>query len=290
MNQFLIGHRGALGDFILTWPVLRSLKSKLSEYHFLGIGHKEYMDLAVKWNLLDSCISMESKGLDTFFSGTAVPPFLSDPNGAVLWFTQGHETAQLLRKISDLPVKVIKPLQNQTMHMAQYYYSVLHNTFSLPIPFSLNFTVVKSSGSKKGIVIHPGSGSISKNFAPDFYLRIACLLKKIRTEKVSIILGPAEIERGLAVKLRSEEIVLSDNIHHLTQVLSQASLFVGNDSGISHLAGVMGIPTIAFYKSTDPKVWGVMGKRVTHIVAHDEITAYKKLEEWVQFYSISTNQ
>ena len=44
--------------------------------------------------------------------------------------------------------------------------------------------------------------------------------------------------------------------------LRTASLFVGNDSGPSHLAGIMGLPTIALFGPTDPAVWKPLGPRV----------------------------
>jgi heptosyltransferase-3 len=65
----------------------------------------------------------------------------------------------------------------------------------------------------------------------------------------------------------------------LADLLSRASLYIGNDSGVSHLAGFLGITTIALYKTTDSKIWGVSGKKVTHISADDEKSALRKIKE-----------
>ena len=48
----------------------------------------------------------------------------------------------------------------------------------------------------------------------------------------------------------------------LAAILSQCSLFIGNDSGITHLAAALGVPTIALFGPTDPYVWGPRGKKV----------------------------
>jgi len=48
----------------------------------------------------------------------------------------------------------------------------------------------------------------------------------------------------------------------LAAVLSQCSLFIGNDSGITHLAAALGVPTIALFGPTDPYVWGPRGTKV----------------------------
>ena len=68
----------------------------------------------------------------------------------------------------------------------------------------------------------------------------------------------------------------------LADLLSRASLYIGNDSGVSHLAGFTGTPTIALYKTTDPKIWGVLGKKVTHIPADDEKSALRMIQEYLK--------
>jgi ADP-heptose:LPS heptosyltransferase len=46
-------------------------------------------------------------------------------------------------------------------------------------------------------------------------------------------------------------------------VLAQASLFVGQDSGVTHLAGLMGVRTVALFGPTDPARWAPSGPKVT---------------------------
>jgi len=51
------------------------------------------------------------------------------------------------------------------------------------------------------------------------------------------------------------------NIGELIALLSLCDGFIGNDSGCMHLAGVLGIPTVAIFGSTDPNRTGPMGRR-----------------------------
>jgi heptosyltransferase-3 len=44
--------------------------------------------------------------------------------------------------------------------------------------------------------------------------------------------------------------------------LRRCRFFVGNDSGITHLAGYLGIPTLALFGPTDFRIWGPVGRRV----------------------------
>jgi len=48
----------------------------------------------------------------------------------------------------------------------------------------------------------------------------------------------------------------------LAAVLEAAGLFIGNDSGVTHIAAAVGIPTVAIFGPTDPTVWAPRGKRV----------------------------
>jgi ADP-heptose:LPS heptosyltransferase len=48
----------------------------------------------------------------------------------------------------------------------------------------------------------------------------------------------------------------------LAAVLSKCGAYVGNDSGVTHLAAATGIPTLAIFGPTDPAVWAPLGRNV----------------------------
>jgi ADP-heptose:LPS heptosyltransferase len=52
-------------------------------------------------------------------------------------------------------------------------------------------------------------------------------------------------------------------------LLERCTLFVGNDSGLSHLAAALGIPTVAVFGPTDPSVWAPRGRRVEAVRTSD---------------------
>jgi ADP-heptose:LPS heptosyltransferase len=60
---------------------------------------------------------------------------------------------------------------------------------------------------------------------------------------------------------------------------AQAGCFVGNDSGVSHLAAALGIPTTVFFISTDPRIWRPLGRNVTVIDRRIFLTEGKKGNE-----------
>ena len=53
-----------------------------------------------------------------------------------------------------------------------------------------------------------------------------------------------------------------DDLYELACWLASARLYIGNDSGISHLAAAVGVPTIAIFVASDPQVWVPRGDRV----------------------------
>ena len=53
-----------------------------------------------------------------------------------------------------------------------------------------------------------------------------------------------------------------DDLGELADGLAGARVYIGNDSGITHLAGAVGTPTVALFGPTDPEVWAPRGERV----------------------------
>ncbi len=91
-------------------------------------------------------------------------------------------------------------------------------------------------------IIHPYSSSIRKNWPLENFQAVSQRLN-IRVEWCE----PGRIE----------------DLYELACWISTARLYIGNDSGISHLAAAVGTPVIAIFMSTDPRVWAPRGDRVT---------------------------
>jgi heptosyltransferase-2 len=110
--------------------------------------------------------------------------------------------------------------------------------------------------------IHPGSGSPAKNWPAE---RFALLARELGPPGL-LIEGPADVDAvaGLAragLGLR----VTGLPLRTLGALLQKVGLFVGNDSGVTHLAAAWGAPTLALFGPTDPTVWRPVGRRVVVI-------------------------
>ena len=277
MKSFLICHRGALGDFILTWPAIYCLRKILPDYLFKGIGRLEYMRLAINFGLLDSCINMDSSKLLDLFSGKAIPPEIGHIHGAVLWLSSGQDVVNLLRKYALLPAVSIAPFPAERIHVALYHCQSMQSHFPIDIPKNLYECFPPRTKKGTYALIHPGSGSPAKNYSPQFYLDLADKLQQFGYQNTGFIAGPAEKTNIMHDDFIGRWIEWPKDVEKLVNLLADASLYIGNDSGVSHLAAILGVTTIVFYKTTDPEVWGAVGRNVTHIKASNEKSALNKI-------------
>ncbi len=90
------------------------------------------------------------------------------------------------------------------------------------------------------VAIHPFSGSPKKNWP--YFGELASRLKR----RVLFCASPEQSWPGA---------VQYENLYELAQWLATASLYVGNDSGITHLAAAVGVPVVAIFRASDPRVW-----------------------------------
>ncbi|MBI4906877.1 MAG: glycosyltransferase family 9 protein [Acidobacteria bacterium] len=99
-------------------------------------------------------------------------------------------------------------------------------------------------------VIHPFSGGRHKNWPLHRFRELARSLDM----PVHFTAGPEEELDG-AIRF--------DNLWDLAQWIATASLYIGNDSGITHLAAATGVPVVALFGPTDPAIWAPLGPNVS---------------------------
>jgi heptosyltransferase-2 len=111
------------------------------------------------------------------------------------------------------------------------------------------------------LALHPGSGSALKNWPP---ARFGAVVSKLAPGRPWLLAeGPADTEAatplaGLPMVVPARHLP----VRVLGALLAQARLFVGNDSGLSHLAAAFAAPVLALFGPTDPAQWAPVGPRV----------------------------
>ena len=122
------------------------------------------------------------------------------------------------------------------------------------------------------LAIHPGSGGAAKRWPPERFAELIGRAAAVGWPVVAIE-GPqdAEVSRTLLAALppgvRAPDIARGLSVGALATLLARCAAFVGNDSGVAHLAGLAGVRTLALFGPTDPAIWSPLGLRVSTLRA-----------------------
>ncbi len=223
--MWLLYRRGGLGDTLLTFPILELLKR--FEKKVWAVGNTDYFAIAKEVGWADMVSSEIPK---------------TEFEGKILISYEGN----------------VKPFPEKRMWIVEHYFQSLslRGGFSKVLPLE----PAEKSPIKGCAVLHPSSGSWKKNPSLELFFKIEYFLKR-EGYKTIYLIGEADSWLKDYVKDYFE----SYSPLEIAKALRTARLFVGLDSGLSHLASYCGIPTFVFYGPTDPVVWKPIGERVFHI-------------------------
>jgi len=248
MRRLLI-RPGAIGDFIVSLPAMEFLRTEYTEI-WAATKNLPLARFACRTrSILDT--GLERLGLP----GVEAPPKLIEElasfDSIISWYgTNRPEFRRATEKLG-LPFKFLEalPPDDCKLHAADFYLRQAGGSGQavphLPCPPS----------SRDFIAIHPFSGSPRKNWPLENYIQLTEHLKKLAP--VRWILEPgAAAPRGVEVEPPTED------LYELACRLARAKLYIGNDSGITHLAAAAGAPVVALFGPTDPRRWGPRGERV----------------------------
>jgi len=130
--------------------------------------------------------------------------------------------------------------------------------FHLPVPSEDEQTISRQLSSRQiddFVVLNPGGGWDTKNWAPENY---ALLHDKLRQETglPSVLTwGPGEeplVDKVLRACVEEPPVTFPTSLYQLIALLRRAKLFVGGDTGPLHLAAACGTPIVGIFGPTDP--------------------------------------
>lgn len=253
----LVVHTGGIGDFLLFCP---SLKRLAEDGPVQLAGRRDRLMLAVVSGIAEDAHEVEAIGFESVFTRTTpeFEKFAADFNRAIVWMRDDGRIEAALRDCGIGEVRVFPglPPPGWTRHAAEYYAKCL-GFCDLP-PLRLVFDPYDR---KRDILIHPGSGGSVKNWPLERFETIANELT-CRGRNVTWLLGPAEDQLTLSA---SADVLRPTSVLSLARILTSARGYLGNDSGVTHLAAACGCPTVAVFGPTDPGVWAPRGEHVQAI-------------------------
>ena len=275
MNILLV-RTGGLGDSVLTLPVANYIRHLYPGTHLHVLGNETMLSVARLSGMFDSFYSLETGDFYRIYSCEYPSDFLRS------FFSQFRDvyffTAADKEKITSTVITsgahscyVLNPHlpTNWHRHAVEYLITILGNSYGcLPAEDFCNIRNENSeNGKRRGMVIHPGSGSLTKTWPFERFIRVA----EESSLPVSFLLGPAEIERIGEKDLAGNRFTVfrSDSLDEVYHMLSGAEVYLGNDSGISHLASLCDTKSVVLFGPTDPVLWKPFGRKVTIVSSHD---------------------
>ena len=253
----LVVRPGALGDTILTLPLLHTIGAQDPSGALVFLGARAYLPLVpphVQARPVDDASSL------WLFTdpphGHPRPEFAFDIAYVIL-----HSPGVVAHNLIQSGVKKVKIVQPQE-RMDEHLVRSLHRLAGLPVPQPepmLRFLAPKDR--LAAVWLHPGSGgpkkcaplstfvSISRVLSRDY--KLPCVITA--TDQDSFLV--AQSEWRMLLEEPGNRLVMNRPIVELCRELGGAALFIGNDSGIAHMAANLGIKSLLFFCATDPQVW-----------------------------------
>lgn len=279
LMKVLIIRPAALGDTLMLMPAIARLKRSAG---IVFVGRSPGVDYLRSY--VDTCADYERGGWHNLFVDPCEKGLLPhiQPVNQVVAFLHDPEalaTKNLRVIFANISLHRFAPFppQQEKVHVAFYLAECLEKA-GCPLdaeaciveacrrPLFFATSALPAGGT---VVFHPGAGGVKKAYPSPFWLKLITALKGLplyQNERFSVILGPAEeaLFTYYQEKLSpgEAEILHSPEKERLCALLAGARLYVGHDSGITHLAAMHGTPTIALFKGTPVLQWRPLGPAV----------------------------
>jgi len=285
IDRILVMRAGGLGDVILTLPAIRAVRRRFPKAQIEVMGHASTL-ATIPNTYADRVSSVEDHpGLERLF---VRDPHLPKEIAAyiasfdlILWYGYDRDGVlrHNLRRIHHGCLLIAEPFppEGKGIHASDHLLAALE-PLDVSTDHSLPEVRVTESGRAEAagwldeytasslLAVHPGSGSSAKNWPPDRYAALIHHLAAQPNTQVIFLSGPADEEMLHKVRTRIDglDVLALDALPLgvLAAVLERCALFVGNDSGVTHLAAAVGTPTVAIFGPTDPRTWAPRGKQV----------------------------
>lgn len=272
----LLYRPGAIGDTLLLWPSLLALRGVCPEIPLWLVGHPAVAELFLANRLVDRYLSRDSPAADALFapSGRLSQERLGPLSAAIAWTAdpEGLLRTNLTALGADPCILApSRPPESAGRHVAQHLYDSLApfglggrvSDWIRPVaPAALSGCYAALIERRPLVILHPGSGGRGKNWPAAGFVALAGELARQRNATVVATFGPADAKARTNFAAQSTVLLDSPPLLELSGLLSRSALYVGNDSGISHLAGLSGAPSLVLFGPTEPALWQPLGRTV----------------------------
>jgi heptosyltransferase III len=267
-NRILVVRGGAIGDFVLTLPVLAALRRNFPNARLEVLGYTHIAGLAVAGGLADRVRGLEERGFASFYArGVSMPreqaeyfrqfalivSYLYDPDGVFEENVRNSSAAQFLAG----PARVD---QSELVHAVDCLLKPLERLAIFDEAATPRLNIASSSPLPgRRLALHVGSGSEHRVWLERRWAETIRWI--LRETDCQVLLLGGEGERERLVRLQSA--VASERVRtvcgapwsELTPQLAACAAYVGHDTGVTQLAAALGLPGVVLWADRVEKVW-----------------------------------
>lgn len=292
--RYLILRPGALGDVLVLRGALGLIRYHDPENHITLLAQGDEIQFLKQQGWIDAGLPYHHKACSYLFSEdpkASIPEellFLKETDIAVCYLKDKDRTvASQLKKLGVKQVLIhpSRPESHHPVHLYDFLSLPLH-TIGFPekseLPyFIFNQEQVTSLLSpwklelKTYFVVHPGSGSVSKNWSLEGFMEIIRRLLEI--SPVVGVGGEAENDSVNTLrKIFGEKVkwFIKPDYTTLACLFAGASGYLGNDSGVSHLVSCAGLKnssgkidypwSVVLFGPSSSVQWAPRGAQILH--------------------------
>lgn len=300
MKRVLVIRSGAVGDLVLTLPVLCALKNRYAGLSIDMMGDPVRLALLKHCGYVDKVLPIDGREYTPLFVSAGAP------SGSVSQDLRSYDAilsylpdldgvfAENLRRVASGPVLAgrSRPAEGDRIHMTRVLANALEPldagvSVDLPRidvpPGAASDDLQRLAPDQTLIAIHPGSGGLTKCWPAENYGTLIDLLAESGYRPV-ITFGPADhmIRRRLLPWIETRDVLVVEDrsLVDMAALYARCRVVIGNDSGMTHLAAAAHTPVIALFGPTDPAVWGPRGKKVRILWGTDVLEGDVEALSW----------
>ncbi len=258
-------HPGALGDVLLAIPALRALRAATPGAPLVLAAQLRIGALLRALRVVDDAVPFDALRLDVLFTDEPlleVPRALAKASRVISWF--GARDPRFVRRLSALvPDAIVAPSVGERAPVWEHLLRTVgapagawRDPVAVPAPLiEEGRAALLAAGwdrETRLVVVHPGAGGRSKCWSPEGF---AAVVETARAAGAAVAIheGPADVDaeagRDLCARLGGAVARLQDPaLPALAGALREAALYLGNDSGVSHLAAALGVPSLVLFR------------------------------------------
>ncbi|MFO1500273.1 MAG: glycosyltransferase family 9 protein [Verrucomicrobiota bacterium] len=320
LGKILVIRGGAIGDFILTLPVLSALRRSFPEVPLELLAYPRVASLALAGGLVDAVRSIDARPMASFFARNGPLPkeladyfagfavifsYLFDPDrifqenvarvskaqffpGPYRPDEQGHlhATAAFLQPLVRLAIFDPDPVPRLVLNHAAAAGAVQARSHGTPLARTL-------PGAERWLALHPGSGSERKNWPEASWQALIEELLASTGFCLLLVGGEAEGDRlnrlARLIPAGRHRLAQSQPLPELARLMAECHGFVGHDSGISHLAAAIGLPAVVLWGDTRRELWQPLGSHVRLLSSPEGLSSLSVAEVSREIESLPTH-